>query len=107
MMPMLPPPASPSPLAGEGRAPASPSPLAGEGRGGGSAVRIVKKLRVRNPHHLTAAGSVAGQRIVQPPTIEHPLEVRQPLGIGDVRHRQQPLELISRDPKAAIDRLDG
>src|SRR5205809_7871448 len=78
MMPMLPPPASPSPLAGEGRAPASPSPLVGEGRGGGSAVRIVKKLRVRNPHHLTAAGSVAGQRIVQPPTIEHPLEVRQP-----------------------------
>src|SRR5439155_22476599 len=109
MMPMLPPPASPSPLGGEGRGRGtrSPSPLAGEGRGGGSALGVVKKLRVRNPHHLTAAGSVAGQRIVHPPTIEHPLEVRQSLGTADLRHRQQPLELISRDPKAAIDRFDG
>src|SRR5436305_832148 len=56
MMPMLPPPASPLPLT------RSPSPLAGEGRGGGSALGIVKKLRVRNPHHLTAAGSAARQR---------------------------------------------
>ena len=47
------------------------------------------------------------QRIVQPPAVEHALEVRQSLRVGDVRHRQQPLQLISRDPKAAVDRLDG
>src|SRR6059036_4016800 len=86
---------------------ASPSPLAGEGRGGGSALRIVEKLRVGNPHHLTTAGAVPSQRIVQPPAVEHALEVRQSLRVGDVRHRQQPLQLISRDPKTAIDRLDG
>src|SRR2546423_2203733 len=81
-------PASPSPLAGEGRAPASPSPLAGEGRGGGSALRIVEKLRVGNSHHLAAAGAVPRQRIVQAPAVEHSLEMRQTLRVGDVRHGQ-------------------
>src|SRR6266550_7517562 len=78
-----------------------------EGRGGGSALRIVEKLRVGNSYHLAAAGAVPRQRIVQTPAVEHPLEMRQPLRVGDVRHGQQSLKLISRNAKAAIDRLDG
>src|SRR5438552_18143646 len=77
-----------------------------EGRGGGSALRIVEKLRVGNSHHLAAAGAVPRQRIVQAPAVEHPLEMRQPLRVGDVRHGQQSLEMISLDAIAAIDRLD-
>src|SRR5438270_6572297 len=72
-----------------------------------SALRIVEKLHIGNPHRFPTLGAVARQRLVQSPAVEHALEMGQAFGIGHVGHRQQPLELLPGDGKAAVDGLDG
>src|SRR2546428_3513823 len=71
-----------------------------------SALRIVEKLHIGNPHRLATVGTVTRERLVQSPAIEHPLEMRQSFGIGDVGHRQQPLELVAGNEEAVLDPLD-
>src|SRR4029077_10816668 len=71
-----------------------------------SALRIVHKLHVRNPHRLPAVGAVAREGVVQPPAIEHALEMRKSLGISHVGHGQQPLELLAGNQKPTLDRRD-
>src|ERR1700737_4379870 len=84
----------------------TPSPRAGKGPGGRLSLRIVDELHIRNPHRLPAVSAVAREGVVQPPAIEHALEMREPLGIGHVSHGQQPLELVAGDQKPTLDRLD-
>src|ERR1700686_2529608 len=71
-----------------------------------SALWIIDKLHVGNSHGLPAVGTVARQRVVQTPAIEHALEMCQSLGIGHVGHGQQSLELVAGDQEPSLDRLD-
>src|SRR5919201_143875 len=71
-----------------------------------SAVRVVEKLQLRNPNRIPTPGAMSGQGVVQAPAFDHSLEMRQTLRVGEVGHRDQLLQLISRDLEATIDSFD-
>src|SRR5919204_3331542 len=87
--------------------PMTPIRRSSPGDGFRSAVRVVEKLQLRNPNRVPTLGAVSGQGLVQAPAFDHSLEVRQALRVGEVRHRDQLLQLISRDLEATIDSFDG
>src|SRR5579864_5922658 len=73
----------------------------------GSAIGIVDELQLTDPDGLAAPGAVPGQRLVEPPAIDRPLEVGEPFRVGEIGHRHQLLQLVAGYREAAVDALDG